>query len=98
MGNTGKNMLWNIGLACCACSVEGPKSSDTTYKLLRAWGYTMMFYLGLFSREGIIALALGWPQPMRFATFVQCFGTTFYALNTLGLHKIFVSNSKSKKA
>ena len=56
--------------------------------------------VGLFAREGTIALALNWPQPMRVATFVQCFGCTFYALNTLGLHKIAVSNSKksSKKA
>ena len=82
-------------------SLPNPTLSNTMNflglsQLLRAWGYTMMFYLGLFAREGTIALALDWPQPMRFTTFFQCFGTTFYALNTIGTHKIAVSNAKPK--
>lgn len=78
MGNAGKTILFGSFATLAVCSIG---DEDASYKLLRGQAMHSMFYLGTFAREGVIAAAAGWPQPMRTASFFQCFAATFYMVN-----------------
>jgi len=70
-----KCILVNIASLLSIASVG---DETVAYRLLRVVSLANVFYLGMFSREGVLAVATGWPSPMRLSTFVQCFGTTYY--------------------
>jgi hypothetical protein len=79
IANAGKTMIAAILTTLAACSVG---NEDTTYRLLRAYVFQTLFYLGTFARDGVLASATGWPDPMRTISFVQTFGVGFYMANT----------------
>ena len=83
MGNTGKIIFWNTIALIAICSAEGgDKGDETQYRLLRAISVMYMFYMGSFSKDYIVNLFTGWPDPMRTMNFMQTFAVTFYTMNT----------------
>lgn len=92
MSNAGMCMLMNIVSALMVLAAE-PGNADTNYRIQRAWLYTNFVYLGMLSRENVVAAATGWPQPMFVATFVQSFAVTFFSATALGAYPIKVTKS-----
>ena len=92
MSNAGMCMLMNIVSALMVLAAE-PGNADTNYRIQRAWLYTNFVYLGMLSRENVVAAATGWPQPMFVATFVQSFAVTFFSASSLGAYPIKVTKS-----
>ena len=80
IGNAGKAMICAILTSLAMCSVG---DEDTSYRVMRAYVIQGTFYLGTFARDGVLATATGWPQPMRTMTFVQCFGVLFFMIDTM---------------
>lgn len=76
----GKTMLFAIASALAMASVG---TEDTTFRLLRAWVLQGFFYMGTFARDGVLATATAWPQPMRVASFFQVYAVLFYMTNTM---------------
>lgn len=72
-------MVIAILYALSVCSVG---TEDVSYRILRAWVMHGLFYFGTFARDGVLASATGWPEPMRVASFVQVFAALFYQTNT----------------
>jgi len=79
IGNIGKMMFLAIGTTLAIASVG---DEDTTFRLLRVYVLHGMFYMGAFAREGMVASASGWPQPMRTISFVQSGAVTYYMIET----------------
>ena len=79
IGNIGKFMLCNIAMLLCAVSVG---DEDTSYRVLRAASFSVMFFLGSFSKDATTFLVTGWADGMRVATFVQNFGVGFYMVTS----------------
>ena len=82
-GNIGKVIFWNTIAMLAICAAEGgDKGDETQYRLLRASSVMYMFYMGSFSKDYIVNLFTGWPDPMRTMSFVQSFAVTYYTMNT----------------
>jgi hypothetical protein len=92
MGNAGMCMCMNIATALMVCAAE-PGNADTNYRIQRAFIYTNMLYLGMLSRENVVAAATGWPQPMYLTTVVQSFAVCFFSASALGAYPIKVTKS-----
>ena len=58
MSNAGMCMLMNIVSALMVLAAE-PGNSDTNYRIQRAWLYTNFVYLGMLSRENVVAVRHG---------------------------------------
>lgn len=83
IGNIGKIMFNNtlIVLAAIGAAPTADAKEDVMYRLCRATSLMMMFFLGSFSKDSIVAMTTGWSEDMRVPTFVQNFAVAFYMVN-----------------
>jgi len=98
----GKVMILNTFLSVLTLSVETIISSDATYKILRSYVLTFLFFLGINSRESLIIHLTSWSYgdlsgiSMHLITVIQLVGVTGYGLWKLEGHKVTVWNGKTK--
>ena len=76
----GKLMLTNTLVIWATCAAD-PFDDELKYRIIRATSIMMVFFLGSFSKDSLVALTTGWAEDMRVPTFVQNFVVTYYVLN-----------------
>ena len=95
MGNTGKIIFWNTIATIAICSAEGgDKGDETQYRLLRAISVMYMFYMGSFSKDAVVNLAIDYENPgFAFMWFLNL-AIFFYTADAWGKAAFTLKKSK----
>jgi hypothetical protein len=77
-GNIGKMCLINVAMTACVAQAGG---EDAQYRLLRGGTHAQMFSLGMFGKDAIVNMLIGFEDPMRLFVFATSFAIMFYQIN-----------------
>ena len=77
-GNIGKMCLLNVAMTNLVSQAGG---EDAQYRLLRGGTHAQMFSLGMFGKDAIVNMLIGFEDPMRLFVFATSFAILFYQIN-----------------
>ena len=77
-GNIGKMCLINVAMTNLVSQAGG---EDAQYRLLRGGTHAQMFSLGMFGKDAIVNMLIGFEDPMRLFVFATSFAILFYQIN-----------------